>query len=95
MKKTPAKEQSWESIGKAIGAKIEKESKDGCYKGWNFKGPTSNHGGASAVYILGFIGALVYFLTTATSLWMGVVGVFKAIFWPAYLVFGAMKFLGM
>jgi len=51
-------------------------------------------GGASAVYGLGFLGALYYFLTTATGLWMGVVGVVKAIFWPGVLVWMALKFLG-
>ena len=52
-------------------------------------------GAGSAVYGLGFLGALVYYLTTATSLVMGAVGVVKAIFWPAFLVYGLMKFLGM
>ena len=53
------------------------------------------HGSSSAVYGLGFIGAVVYYITHATTLWMGAVGVVKAIFWPAFLVFYAMKFLGM
>ncbi len=52
-------------------------------------------GASGAVYGLGFLGALYYYLTTATSLWMGVVGVIKAIFWPGVLVYGALKFLGL
>jgi len=52
-------------------------------------------GGSGAFYGLGFIGALVYYLATATSFLMGVVGFFKAIVWPAFLVFAAMKALGM
>lgn len=52
-------------------------------------------GPAGAVYGLGLIGALVYYITTATSFWVGVLGVLKALVWPAFLVFAAMKFLGM
>jgi hypothetical protein len=55
------------------------------------KGP----GSSEAVYGLGFLGALIYYLSTATSLWMGFLGVLKAIFWPAFLVYGLLKFLGM
>ncbi|MGB0757393.1 MAG: hypothetical protein ACPGO5_02965 [Patescibacteria group bacterium] len=41
----------------------------------------------SAVYGLGFIGAAVYFISTATSFWMGVLGFLKAIVWPAFLAY--------
>ena len=37
-------------------------------------------------YFLGFIGAAVYYIQTATSFWNGVLGVLKAIVWPAFLV---------
>jgi len=53
------------------------------------------HGSGGALYGLGFLGALVYYLSTATSLWTGFLGILKAIFWPAFLVYGAMKYLGM
>ena len=52
-------------------------------------------GCAGAVYGLGFIGALVYYLATATGFWDGVLGVLKAIVWPAFLVFELLKSLGM
>jgi hypothetical protein len=53
------------------------------------------HGGASeTVYGLGFLGALVYYISHATSLWIGVLGFFKAIFWPAVLVYEALSFFG-
>ena len=52
-------------------------------------------GCASAVYGLGFIGALVYYIATATGFWDGVLGVLKAIVWPAFLVFELLKSLGM
>ncbi|HMA05417.1 MAG TPA: hypothetical protein VKO45_05765 [Methanomicrobiales archaeon] len=53
------------------------------------------HGSGGAMYGLGFIGALVYYLTTATSLLGGFIGFLKALVWPAFLVYGVLKFLGM
>lgn len=53
-------------------------------------------GAASApIYGLGFIGALVYYIGSATTFWMGVLGFFKAIVWPALLVYEALKYLSM
>lgn len=46
---------------------------------------------AGAVYGLGFIGAAAYFISTATTFWIGVLGFLKAIVWPAFLVFQAFK----
>jgi len=48
-------------------------------------------GAAGAVYGLGLIGAAIYYISVATSFWMGVLGVLKAIVWPAFLVFEALK----
>jgi len=53
------------------------------------------HGSGGAIYGLGFIGALMYYLTTATSIVVGLVGFLKALIWPAFLVYGVLKFLGM
>ncbi|MBM3233615.1 hypothetical protein FJZ19_00805 [Candidatus Pacearchaeota archaeon] len=50
-------------------------------------------GGCGGVYGLGFIGALIYYIQTATSFWMGVLGILKAIVWPAFLVYELLKFL--
>lgn len=50
-------------------------------------------GGGSAVYGLGFIGAVIYFLSHATTFWVGVLGFLKAIVWPAILVYEALKAL--
>lgn len=46
-----------------------------------------------AVYGLGFIGALIYFIQHAAGFWMGVLGVLKAILWPAFLVYKLLEFL--
>ncbi len=45
-------------------------------------------------YILGFIGALVYYISAATSFGMGLVGFLKALVWPAFAVHALLKFLG-
>jgi hypothetical protein len=49
--------------------------------------------GGGAAYGLGFIGALVYYIQTATSFWDGLYGVFQALVWPAYLVYGILHSL--
>ncbi len=58
------------------------------------------HGFASscnggAIYGLGFVGAVVYFVSTSTGFWTGVLGFLKAIVWPAFLVYGLLKSLGI
>lgn len=50
---------------------------------------------AGAVYGLGFIGAAVYYISHATGFVMGLIGFLKAIVWPAFLVYEALKQLGM
>lgn len=50
---------------------------------------------AGAVYGLGLIGAAVYFISTATGFWMGLLGVLKALVWPAIMVFDAFKVLAV
>jgi len=49
---------------------------------------------AGAVYGLGLIGAAIYFISTATGFWMGVLGFLKAIVWPVIMVYEAFKYLG-
>jgi len=51
-------------------------------------------GCGGAVYGLGFIGAAIYYISTATGFWVGVLGILKALVWPAFLVFELLKFLG-
>jgi hypothetical protein len=47
----------------------------------------------NAVYGLGFIGAAIYYISTATTFWVGVLGFLKALVWPAFLVYEALKAL--
>lgn len=54
-----------------------------------------NNASSGAVYGLGFIGAAIYFISTAAGFWMGVLGFLKAIVWPAFMVYEAFKYMGM
>jgi len=53
------------------------------------------YGGAGGgVYGLGLIGAAIYFIQHAAGFWDGVLGLLKAIIWPAILVYKLLAFLG-
>jgi hypothetical protein len=57
------------------------------------KNEIQQHGPNSAVYGLGVVGAMIYYVSNATGFWMGVVGILKALVWPAFLVYEALKVL--
>lgn len=61
----------------------------------DYKSRKSGSTPAGAVYGLGFIGAVIYFISTATGFWPGVLGILKAIIWPVFMVFGLLKYLGI
>jgi hypothetical protein len=62
----------------------------------NHKSSKSMNGGVSSgIYGMAFIGALVYYIAHALTFWAGVLGVIKAIFWPAFLVYNLLEFLKM
>jgi len=50
---------------------------------------------SGAVYAFGLIGAAIYYISTATGFWMGVLGFLKALVWPVFLVYEALKHLAM
>ena len=50
-------------------------------------------GSSEAVYGLGLIGAWVYYISRATTFQQGLLGFFKGIFWPAFLVYELLEFL--
>ncbi len=54
-------------------------------KYWKNTVKVHNRGGA--IYGLGLIGAAIYYLQHATTILIGVIGIIKAIFWPAVLVY--------
>jgi len=73
-------------------AKVKAKKKE---KKCDWKCKTKDSGCGGCAYFLGFIGAAVYYISTAPSFWVGVWGVIKAAIWPAFLVFEILKYLGM
>jgi hypothetical protein len=51
------------------------------------------HAPHSALYGVGLIGAAIYYISHATGFWYGVLGFLKALVWPAFLVYEALKAL--
>ncbi len=87
-----AKREIKKEFDKSLSAKDKRDMKKfKCY----MKNCVPGSGSGGAFYFLGFIGALVYYLSTATSFLDAVVGFFQALFWPAFLVLSAMHALGM
>ena len=58
------------------------------------EGAKNNAFGGGA-YFLGFLGAVIYYISTAATFGIGVLGVLKAIVWPAILVYEVFKFLNL
>lgn len=54
-----------------------------------------NNGVSNGVYGLGFIGALVFYIQHASTFGEGVIGLLKALVWPAFMVYRLMEFLKM
>ena len=50
-------------------------------------------GGGGAVYGLGLVGAVVYYIQHAASFQDGLFGIVKAIFWPALFVYKVIDLL--
>jgi len=55
---------------------------------------TSNSSCGGCGYFLGFIGAAIYYITTATGFWNGVLGILKAAIWPVFVVFELLAHIG-
>ena len=54
-----------------------------------------DNGISGGIYGMAFIGALVYYIQQATTIWIGILGFFKAIFWPAVLMYKLLEYLKM
>lgn len=46
-----------------------------------------------ALYGIGVLGALVYYIQHASTFTMGVIGIFKAIFWPGVILYKVLELL--
>ena len=49
---------------------------------------------SGGIYGLGFIGAVIYYLSVAPNFWWGVLGFLKALVWPVFLVLELLKYVG-
>lgn len=47
--------------------------------------------GSGAIYGLGMLGALVYFIQHASSFMEGVIGFFMAVFWPGVILYKVLE----
>jgi hypothetical protein len=47
------------------------------------------------IYGMAFVGAVIYFIGNATTFWAGTFGFFKAIFWPAVLMYKLLEAIKM
>ena len=52
-------------------------------------------GASEAVYGLGLIGSLIYYIQHATTFGMGLLGLLKSIVWPAMLIYRVLETLKM
>jgi len=50
-------------------------------------------GGGGAVYGLGLIGALVFYIQQADGFGQVIIAILKALVWPAFLVYDLLKFI--
>jgi hypothetical protein len=82
-KKDKEIEQQLDEYFKKKFKKLENWDKD------NKKSKSNNsaHGSAGALYFVGFIGSLVYWMQAAIGFGAVVTGFLKAMVWPAYIVY--------
>ncbi len=50
------------------------------------------YGASGGVYFMAVIGAAVYFIQHSASFWMGVLGILKALVWPAILIYHVLAY---
>jgi hypothetical protein len=55
----------------------------------------NKYSGGDTVYAMGVIGALVYYIQHVNTLNEFIIGVVKALFWPAFLVFKLLAHYGI
>jgi hypothetical protein len=75
--------------------KGDKENSKKCDCGCDCKCRKWNGSSCGGAYGLGFLGALVYYFQHAASFQAGLLGLLKAIVWPAIFVYKALELLKM
>lgn len=53
-----------------------------------------NNDTLGAVYGLGVIGALIYYIPASVGFWGIIFSIVKALLWPGFLVYELLRFLG-
>jgi hypothetical protein len=64
-------------------------------KGKSVKEGMRDQGIYGGIYGMAFMGAVIYFIQHATTFWEGVIGIIKALFWPAMLIYKLFEYLKM
>lgn len=52
-----------------------------------------NNGGSGMLYVLGVVGAAVYYIQLADGFGETIIAILKALVWPAFLVYDLLKFI--
>ncbi len=73
------------------GAKLKKKIKKKVKKKMGNVKVEVNKGSWGFAYFLGFIGAAIFYVSTAPDFWAGALGLLKAVVWPAFLVYAALN----
>ena len=60
----------------------------------NRRATSVRHGGGNAVYGLGLIGALVFYIHGAHGFWAVVLAILKSLVWPALLIYHVLRYVG-
>lgn len=69
----------------------KRDKNENCCKGDKMKCHCGCGASSGSIYFFGFVGAAIYYISQSTTFWTGVLGILKAIVWPAFLVY---KLLG-
>ncbi len=96
-RKSPKVDPTEKAIERGVERVIERKIKSffkSCDKdGHSWK--CHHHATGGGAYFLGVVGAAVYFIMHTSGFWNIVLAILKALVWPAFVVFGLLKFLGL
>lgn len=60
-----------------------------------YSGNRIGNGGIGGFMFLAFIGAAIYFVSKADGFWDSILGVLKALVWPAFVIFKVLENLNI
>jgi hypothetical protein len=68
---------------------------DSLFKYQHVEKVVNNNTSSGAIYGLGIVGALIYYMQHADGFWAVIWGIVKAVFWPAVIIYRALELLGL